>query len=361
MMNRLEDLMQYGILDTSPESLFDDWAEIVATVCGTPVSLVTFMDDSRQWYKSHVGISVSEVPLHESICQHLLLDTIDELVINNTAIDKRTSELPHIKAENGIRFYAGVPLTSAQGNVLGSVCTVDYTPRELSIQQRATLKLISKKVMEELERRKEMADLNQLVSLRGLKLEQLTAMSPGFLFALKEQKGGNLVFEFLSDGIRKVLDEETTSAIKADPDHLFRLMGKENEAAFRNEMREGFINLIPIARDCQLEALPHLSLFLQVNFQRVNNEVIAFGNVQNVSPIIQSKNMLESMIFDISHRLRRPVANISSIVELLKDTNNQFDTVELVHALEESVKSLDLDLNDANEKYQAYKLGLGRK
>lgn len=354
-MNRLEDLMQYCILDTSPESQFDDWAEIVATVCGTPVSLVTFMDDSRQWYKSHVGTSESEVPLNESVCQHLLLDTIDELVINNTAIDQRTRELPLIKAENGIRFYAGVPLTSAQGNVLGSVCTVDYQPRELSAQQIATLKLVSKKVMEELERRKEMFELTQIAEYKSLRLEQLTAMAPGFLFAIKSNGLGELEFEFLSEGIYRLVDEKSASLIRGNPNHLFRMMGVEKAKTFVQEIKEGFMNLKPIARDCQLEALPWLNLYLQVNFQRLNEGIVAFGNVQDVGDLIESRNMLEGILFDISHHLRRPVANMQSIIALIQEHPEMLSQEEIFEALHQSIHMLDEDLNKANLRYQAYK------
>lgn len=86
---RLNELLNYKILDTQPEQELDDISQIASLICGTPISLITFIDTDRQWYKAKIGIEENGVLRKKSICQHVLHTPEDVLVIEDISKDER--------------------------------------------------------------------------------------------------------------------------------------------------------------------------------------------------------------------------------------------------------------------------------
>lgn len=149
---RISDLKSYGILDTDPEVTFDQLTFLAAKACNTPISLLSFIDSERQWFKSTYGIELHEIPRHVSACnQTIRQDGIYEIK------DAATNTCPYSQymLEHGFRYYAGVPVTSKNGNNMGSLCVIDYKPRSLSPEQSHVLKVISQQVVDLMDLRKE--------------------------------------------------------------------------------------------------------------------------------------------------------------------------------------------------------------
>jgi diguanylate cyclase (GGDEF)-like protein len=143
---RLAALRAYEILDTEFEEAFDEIASIASTACNAPVALITFVDDSRQWFKARIGLKVRETPLEMSMCQHVLLEH-DTMIINDTWLDKRTCNNPlALAADKPLRFYAGA-LIKADGQPLGSLCVLDHIPRQLTPEQIHILKTLRNQVV----------------------------------------------------------------------------------------------------------------------------------------------------------------------------------------------------------------------
>ena len=162
---RLEALRRYGILDTLPEEQFDDLTRLAALICGTPIALVSFVDENRQWFKSRIGIEVSETPRELSFCAHAILEP-QLLVIPDTLADERFREHPLVTGGPKIRFYAGAPLVTQGGHALGTICVVDHVPRELDQPQREALMALARLVVVELELRRSVSDLSQAIRER---------------------------------------------------------------------------------------------------------------------------------------------------------------------------------------------------
>lgn len=149
---RLEALRRYAILDTPSEAEFDDITALAAQLCGTPVALISLIDTHRQWFKSRLGMPVSETPLHLSFCRHAIHD--DKLLeVPDTLLDPRFHDHPVVVDAPHIRFYAGMPLRTPDGHGLGTLCVVDYQPRELSDAQREGLRRLGRQVIRLLEQR----------------------------------------------------------------------------------------------------------------------------------------------------------------------------------------------------------------
>jgi GAF domain-containing protein len=154
---RLAALHHYQVLDTEPEQVFDELAFLAGAICGTPVSLITFVDADRQWFKSRIGLHTSETPRSLAFCAHTILGS-DLMVISDTHQDARFRDNPLVTGSPYIRFYAGAPLCTAEKMALGSLCVVDYVPRVLSHQQRLALKSLSRLVVMQLETRLQSLD-----------------------------------------------------------------------------------------------------------------------------------------------------------------------------------------------------------
>jgi two-component sensor histidine kinase len=150
---RLAALRAYGILDTEREADFDDIVQLASELCGTPISVVNLIDEHRQWFKAEVGLGVRETPIESSICAHAILGA-DLVEIRDTLVDPRMAGNPLVTGTPGLRFYAGVLLVGQGGLPLGTLCVLDYQPRELTDLQRNALRVLARQVMMQIELRR---------------------------------------------------------------------------------------------------------------------------------------------------------------------------------------------------------------
>lgn len=141
--SRLELLRQYRILDTAAEPLFDEITERAAQVCQMPMSLLTFVDRDRVWFKSRVGLELDETPRESSFCAHTICQ--DDLYVAPDAVsDERFANNPLVKDASRVRYYAGAPLVSPEGLAVGTLCVLDCQPRDLTPEQAEQLKTLAK-------------------------------------------------------------------------------------------------------------------------------------------------------------------------------------------------------------------------
>lgn len=150
---RIKDLESYSILDTFPETDFDNLTMLAAEICGTPVSFVTFIDKDRQWFKSCFGISIDETSRDDAFCAHAINEPNDIFIIPDSRKDERFHDNPYVIGEPYLVFYAGIPLLSENGLPLGTLCVMDQKPRELTQSQISSLKALSDQTQKILELR----------------------------------------------------------------------------------------------------------------------------------------------------------------------------------------------------------------
>jgi len=155
---RLAVLRDYKILDTPSEEAYDDITALAAFICGVPIALISLVDADRQWFKSKVGIDISETKRDVSICAHAILNQ-GITVIRDTRADPRFATNPLVTFTPAIRFYAGVPLRAADDHPIGTLCVIDHEPRDLSDVQIRTLEALARQVVLQLELRRSSAQL----------------------------------------------------------------------------------------------------------------------------------------------------------------------------------------------------------
>jgi signal transduction histidine kinase len=141
---------KYQLLDTLPEESYDNITELMAYICDAPISLITLLDNSRNFLKSHKGIKFSESPRNISFCGHAINSHDEIMIVEDAREDERFHDNP-IVTENNAIFYAGVPLVDPNGYKLGTLCVYDSKPRKLEPQQEKALISMAKQVVQLLE------------------------------------------------------------------------------------------------------------------------------------------------------------------------------------------------------------------
>lgn len=152
---RLDALRRYDILDTPPETGFDDIVALASQICETPVALVSLVADHRQWFKARIGFELCETPLSQSVCRHEL-DRPGLLTIPDLTLDPRTRDNALVTGEPHIRFYAGARLETPDGVALGRLCVIDGKPRPqgLTATQAKALEALARQTMALIEARR---------------------------------------------------------------------------------------------------------------------------------------------------------------------------------------------------------------
>ncbi len=150
---RLQTLRLYEVLDSEPEKVFDDITEASARIFETPICLVSFVDEERQWFKSAVGVNVKETERDIAFCAHAILGD-ETFVVEDARFDHRFADNPLVEHGPGIRFYAGAPLTAANDSKLGTLCIIDTTPRVIEPERLQILSVLRDAVVANLELRR---------------------------------------------------------------------------------------------------------------------------------------------------------------------------------------------------------------
>ena len=155
---RLAALDDFGVMDTPPERGFDDIVGLARRLCAVPVALISLVDRDRQWFKARAGFPACETDLDRSVCKFVLAET-GVLQIPDLTRDPRTRDNPLVTGDPHLRFYAGAPLRTPEGQVLGSLCVIDHAPRPtgLTETQVRDLEVLARQVMDQLLLRRALA------------------------------------------------------------------------------------------------------------------------------------------------------------------------------------------------------------
>ena len=192
---RVEALLSYEIVGTAPEREYDDITLLVTRLCGTPMAALTFIGQQTQWAKSVQGLEARAlaVPRSDAICDITIRST-DPWVVTDTHDEPLLAGHHMVRQGPGVRFYAGVPLVTPDGHVLGALCALDTKPRELTEEQRQGLVALARQAVSQLELRRRNSELGaRMEELRAEQrfAEQMTENSP-FGIAIYDERGNCL-------------------------------------------------------------------------------------------------------------------------------------------------------------------------
>jgi len=243
---RLKAVHDLEILDTPPESDFDELVKLAAMIFNVPISTVTIVDGHRQWFKAAVGLSVTETPRDISFCTHAIESEVP-LLVTDTSKDARFSNNPSVINDPHLAFYAGVPLRNSQNLAIGTFCIMDKTPRELSERELEILKIFANQVMKLLELRYQRNQLKQLVFERDAINRNLLESEQRWKYALEGSGDGVWDWDiktnnfFLSKRWKEMLGYDEND-LSEDYDTVMSLIHEDDEANMLKKLKTHLAN-----------------------------------------------------------------------------------------------------------------------
>lgn len=352
---RLNELKSYKILDTPIEEEFDELTQIASFLFETPISLISFVDDNRQWFKSKTGINISETPIEMSFCRYALEDPDKVLIVEDPLNDPRFKDNPFVVNKPEIRFYAGAPLKTLNGNVLGTLCIMDNKPRQFSKKKISALQLLAKKVMDYLEMRRLLINQKESIAMAAGRLKKLSDQAPGAIYQLEMNAKGNLRFSFVSEGLTGIHPNLDPEILKNAPNKILDVIHPEDLPHVKESIIESFKSLTSWYAEYRVihdnGAISWHSSKANPEKQE-NGNVVWYGTFQDITQRKQYIEILEKILFDISHVLRKPVATLLGLTDALEDGIYDKETLkEYVKNIKAVSTEMDSHIGMLNENY----------
>jgi K+-sensing histidine kinase KdpD len=297
---RLQALHQYNILDTPPEAAFDDLTRLATQICGTPISLISLIDESRQWFKSKVGLEIQSTSRDLAFCSYAILQPHDTLIISDTLLDQRFATNPLVTSDPRIRFYAGVPLLTPEGYALGTLCVIDHVPRQLSSEQLEALKTLSRQVMTQLELKRNLCKLESITVAQRPKIEYLISAlahelrTPllGTRSALDAMLRG--AFGSINDSLKNVLQD----CWQANEDFLKLVEALLNVSRYQTEVDKNFKREILNWKNIFTQAITRTNTNCQhkctIKYEVPDSLPIVYGDSLEIQQVVQ--NLLDNAV-----------------------------------------------------------------
>ena len=204
-IQRLKALHDLAILDSPREQSFDDVALVAMHVCDVPVAVVSLVDKDRQWFKSCLGLTATETSRDVAFCAHAILTPSDIFIVEDSTKDERFKDNALVTGEPFIRFYAGAPLVTDEGMALGTLCVIDYQPRQLTAQQREVLLALARQVVQLLRLRA----AHDLIQQKEKLVSSLLKNFPGAAYRCESDEEWTL--QYLSDAVEQLTGYPTTA------------------------------------------------------------------------------------------------------------------------------------------------------
>ncbi|MEI8395291.1 MAG: PAS domain S-box protein [Rhodospirillaceae bacterium] len=348
---RLAALRSFEVLDTPPTAAFDRYTGLAAKILGVPISVISLIDEVRQWFKSHQGLDVDETPREWAFCAHAILGS-EPLVITDATADPRFCDNPLVTAGPGIRFYAGAPLRTRDNYNIGTLCIIDNKfHKELSATELDILRDIADAVVNELYLHKTAIDLHRSKRMLSDRQERLAAILVTAVDGIItiDHKG---IVETFNPAAGQIFgyskDEVIGKNIKMlMPEPYF----SEHDGYLENYNRTGVAHVIGIGREVTGRKKDG-SLFpmeLSVGQMELSGSRMFTGIVRDITERKQVEKLKAEFISTVSHELRTPLTAIRGSLSLVNsgvmgDING--DVRELTTIAEQSCERLVRLIND---------------
>lgn len=357
MEKRVEILREYELLDTLPEQEFDDIVELASVFFGMPIALISLLDSHRQWFKAKVGLGASETPIEQAFCYHAIQQPEEVFVVPDSLIDDRFKTNPLATGEPHVRFYAGAPLVTDEGYALGTLCVIDKQPRQFTPEQGRILQILAAKVTERFEARR-----NRLRSQLALTVaNNKTAKALNRLLVAEKVAGvGNWYVDYKTDEIYWSPEMYRIFGIPQDspvdlvrwremihPDDL-KVLVKARETMRPGDAATFF--------DIRIRNVKGEDKWLRYTLESNDTQQLV-GTVLDITDRKEAElrkeqyiQTLEEMLFALSHKVRKPAANILGMADVIqKEKITDAEILSMAPLLKSAANELDGYIREMND------------
>jgi PAS domain S-box-containing protein len=345
-LERLQAVERFLKLESSKEAELQAIVSMAAKICGTPSALITLIDEDTQYVKFRHAFSDKCSSREDAFCNHVIREG-KIVVVPDSLLDPRFASHPSVRGGEGIRFYAGVPLTTFDGHHLGSLCVINHEIGDLNELQQDMLHILAKQVMQ-------LMELDESVSLLKAQYDE-AKRSEVILRSFFESS--------MEQHLLLGLNFEILACNKTWEKYALERYGRKMEAG---KSMIDFIyhdHLHEFYKDYN-KALRGSSVYDERNLQRngkdawwvvkfepafgTNGEIIGVSvNVADVTSRVERENMvmmqnaqLREIAFIQSHEFRRPVSSILGLMQLM-EMDGRMNDMEEWEMMQRAVKELD--------------------
>ncbi len=361
---RLNAVNRFKQLGDSIKKDLDDIVSLAADICNTPVALITLLDKDMQWFKASVGTEVTCTTRKVSLCNYTIKRE-GLLIVPDTTLDKRFNSNPIVAGEPRVKFYAGIKLVTKDGLAVGSLCVIDFKPGNLNVHQQKSLEVLSRQVINLMEFQwslQSLAQQHQQTQQQKLSIEESEIKLKAIFDSSKDTHilvGKNLevlafnksASDFIRTTYKKRLSLGDCIMDYTDP-KLFKQFTKYFALALSGRS---------IKREWMLMPGTVYACWKETSFIPVkNNKGEVIGIALNSTDITTRKRQEEQISTQNdaltriaiiqSHELRRPVASLLGLMDLMKLEHisfGYFDIMEVtVNELDEKIRGIVKDSED---------------
>ncbi|MEG3191689.1 sensor domain-containing diguanylate cyclase [Lysobacter sp. D1-1-M9] len=215
---RQDALDEYELLDSAREQAYEDIVKLAVMLCEVPAAAISLIDRDRLWHKARIGLAVDETAGRDTICEHALREPGRLLVVEDVARDPRFTKLSLKLGDHPLRFYAGMPLRSPDGHVLGTLCVMDAVPRSLDAAQREGLEVLARQTQHLFELSRYAREQRRLLIEREAISQRLEASRADL-----QRRHDKLQYSASRDPLTGLLNRAALAQLRAAPGELARL------------------------------------------------------------------------------------------------------------------------------------------
>lgn len=363
-VDRLSQVQSYTHAVKENDAYLQEVTELASTICGMPISLISIVGDQEQEFMSKTGLDIDGTPIEDSFCKYVVMDQVDELFVVEDALeDERFKSNRLVLGEPSIRFYAGAPLVTPNGDYLGSLCVIDKQKNLLTPEQQNSLKLLARNVMRYLNEKATVNKQNEEILGYKKSLEQLSNESTGALFQAMYTQSDGVKITFMSKGLYGLHPTLSPSMVMEDMGSWFSQMSAEDanriKKAFTNcAERDTYLNEEYIFSD--VDGSEYWYRVTAKGEPMQDGSYLIHGSITDISVYRRYENALEQIVYDLSHVLRRPLANILGLTNLIEEGEDELtpdllkiyasQLSEVSNELDQFIYQLDSNYNETREK-----------
>lgn len=294
---RRDALRAYYILDTPPEAEFDQLTQLARAICSAPIALISLLDDHRYWFKSHIGIDVSEVPRGGGFCVHALASR-ELLVVEDASTDARMRGSPLVNEPPHIRFYAGAPLITPEGVPIGTLCVLGLAPATLDDFQREALATLGRHVVQLFELRRHNATLQSSICERQAAELELKAMKRHLEQRVEERS--RALAEANAELERRVRESEQAEeryrqVVELSPAAIFIFVGETCEFA-----NHAALQMLCASSDVEVVGQPFTKIVHPDCHENVLSRIEALNSTWHSLPRVEEKFLtVDGSVLDV--------------------------------------------------------------